>query len=229
MHLCQILALEKPSPQLHWRTVQVNCKIRWLPQRPWLMEPRECFDDLLFRKLLLVTTLDKQSKTFQYNFDMMPDVYASLLTTRTLSFCPISLHLWFDVVWGLEVRSQFAPTPWWPCRPSTSRASEHSGSSDGCASKTFQKVPTQDNPRISAHTPSMFSISVQHFCKIYRTIKNPSGVCAWGSLTMIGRRVNFSKTWNKSGIVQVQVKSLNLTEANCELRQKSFFCRRWSW
>eukprot|EP00434_Breviolum_minutum_P027661 symbB.v1.2.024467.t1/scaffold2266.1/size83935/10 len=31
MHLCQILALEKP----------------------WLMEPRECFDDLLFRKLLL--------------------------------------------------------------------------------------------------------------------------------------------------------------------------------
>ena len=40
------------------------------------MEPRECFDDLLFRKLLLVTTLDKQSKTFQYNFDMMPDVYA---------------------------------------------------------------------------------------------------------------------------------------------------------
>ena len=102
--------------------------------------------------------------------------------------------------------------------------------SDGCASKTFQKVPTmQDNPRISAHTPSMFSISVQHFCNIYRTIKNPSGVCAWGSLTMIGRRVNFSKTWNKSGIVQVQVKSLNLTEANCELRQESFFCRRWSW
>ena len=27
------------------------------------MEPRECFDDLLFRKLLLATTLDKQSKT----------------------------------------------------------------------------------------------------------------------------------------------------------------------
>lgn len=63
------------------------------------MEPRECFDDLLFRKLLLVTTLDKQSKTFQYNFDMMPDVYACLLTTRTLSFCPISLRgLWFEAL-----------------------------------------------------------------------------------------------------------------------------------
>lgn len=215
MHLCQILALEKPSPQLHWRTVQVNCKIRWLPQRPWLMEPRECFDDLLFRKLLLVTTLDKQSKTFQYNFDMFPDVYARyhcICGSRPWSQEPICANALvavpaFDVhVWTLRFLA------------------------NGCASKTFQKVPTmQDNPRLSAHTPSMFSISVQHFCKIYRTIKNPSGVCAWGSLTMIGRRVNFSKTWNKPGIVQVQVKSLNLTEANCELRQKSFFCRRWSW
>ena len=226
MHLCQILALEKPSPQLHWRTVQVNCKIRWLPQRPWLMEPRECFDDLLFRKLLLVTTLDKQSKTFQYNFDMMPDVYACLLTTRTLSFCPISLHLWFEALKsGANLRQRLGG------RAGLRRPRLNTQvPGDGCASKTFQKIPTmQDNPRISAHTPSMFSISVQHFCKIYRTIKNPSGVCAWGSLTMIGRRVNFSKTWNKSGIVQVQVKSLNLTEANCELRQKSFFCRRWSW
>lgn len=46
---------------------------------------------------------------------------------------------------------------------------------------------------------------------------------------MIGGRVNFSKTWDKSGMVQIQVKSLNLTEANYELRQKSFFCGRWSW
>ena len=147
------------------------------------MEPRECFDDLLFRKLLLVTTLDKQSKTFPYNFDMFPDVYAIVcmfIENNEDSFILPDITAWF-VVRGLEVRSQFAPTPWWPCRwPSTSRASEHSGSWRATAAVlTFQKVPTmQDNPRLSAHIPSMFSISVQHFCKIYRTIKNPSGVCA---------------------------------------------------
>lgn len=96
------------------------------------MEPRECFDDLLFRKLLLVTTLDKQSKTFQYNFDMFPDVYTvCMFIDNEDSF--ILPDITAFVVRGLEVRSQFAPTPWWPCRPSTSRASEHSGSSRATA------------------------------------------------------------------------------------------------
>ena len=129
------------------------------------MEPRECFDDLLFRKLLLVTTLDKQSKTFPYNFDMFPDVYAIVcmfLENKEDSFILPDITAWF-VVRGLEVRSQFAPTPWWPCRwPSTSRASEHSGSWRATAvlprhSKRFQQCRIiQGCPR----TPRQCSLSL---------------------------------------------------------------------
>ena len=142
---------------------------------------------------------------------------------RGLFHFALSLHLWFEALKsGANLRQRLGG------RAGLRRPGRLNTQVRATAavlprhSKRFQQCRIiQGYPR----TPRQCSLSLFNIFARF----NPSGVCAWGSLTMIGRRVNFSKTWNKSGIVQVQVKSLNLTEANCELRQKSFFCRRWSW
>ena len=95
-----------------------------------------------------------------YYLNFLRWLYACLRKTmRNLSFCPISLR-GSCLVRGLAVRSQFAPTPWWPCRwPSTSRASEHSGSWWATSvevfprhSKRFQQCRIiQGNPRASCY------------------------------------------------------------------------------